>query len=320
VFNLSIIIPADGSQAALDNTLLTVLENRPAQCQVLVPHGTNYRDPYDLSDEVTFIRHTSHGLANLINAAVEASEAEIIHVLLSGSLACEGWTDCVLAQFSERAEVAAIAPSLLDPRDDRRLCAAGIRYGRGGVKRLAGARKTLPATGGKPLLVDGPLLHAAFIRRSVLKQIGGLRDDFGRHHIDTDLAARLRSAGYSCVHQPNCRVIGSCSIAPRGFHAARLAERLYWSHASHLRQAGALPCHALHVAGDLVRQLPRLTVVAALAGRICGLAQGIFLSAPPVAVPTEVDETISIRIDEAHWMPPPGPRPRTSTRRYSRTA
>ena len=315
MLKLSIIVPAHGPQEDLDNTLLTVLENRPPECEVLVPHPPDYVDPYDLSDEVTFVGSTGQqDLAALINAAVDTSHSDIIHVLLGGTLAREGWTDAACTQLRTEPRLAAIAPAILDIQDGRRLAAAGIHYGRGGVKRLVARGKRVHAITAKPVSVDGPLLQASFFRREVLVSLGGLRGEFGDFHIDTDLAARLRAAGMLCTSQPDSQVAGPIPKSPQGFHAARRAELLYWCHARRLRRHGALTCHGMHVLCDVLRQLPSPSVVTALLGRGCGLPQGLLGFAPSAnampdhvmpdnsatepAKPTAGDETISIHINE----------------------
>ena len=53
---LSIVIPAVTSAAELEETLLSVLENRPEQCEVIVALACEYDDPWNLRDEVTFVR------------------------------------------------------------------------------------------------------------------------------------------------------------------------------------------------------------------------------------------------------------------------
>ena len=52
---LSIVIPVLGDSQQLDDTLVSVLENRPANCEILVVHNEPYHDPYHLSDEVQFV-------------------------------------------------------------------------------------------------------------------------------------------------------------------------------------------------------------------------------------------------------------------------
>ena len=52
---LSIIIPVLGHSTRLDDTLVSVLENRPANCEIIVVHTEPYDDPYDLAGEVRFL-------------------------------------------------------------------------------------------------------------------------------------------------------------------------------------------------------------------------------------------------------------------------
>ena len=63
---LSIIIPCLGGGAEFDGTLVSVLQNRPADCEVIVAHTDDYGDPYALRGEVEFV----HGSAAVAIAPV----------------------------------------------------------------------------------------------------------------------------------------------------------------------------------------------------------------------------------------------------------
>jgi len=52
---LSIVIPCLGGAAEFDATLVSVLQHRPADCEVLVIHNEPYDDPYALGHEVRFV-------------------------------------------------------------------------------------------------------------------------------------------------------------------------------------------------------------------------------------------------------------------------
>ena len=52
---LSIVIPVLGNVEGLEDTLVSVLENRPVDCQIVVVLNRPYDDPYDLKDEVCFV-------------------------------------------------------------------------------------------------------------------------------------------------------------------------------------------------------------------------------------------------------------------------
>ena len=51
---LAIVITDGGSIESLESTLVSVLENRPPDCEVLVALAGPYADPYELSGEVRF--------------------------------------------------------------------------------------------------------------------------------------------------------------------------------------------------------------------------------------------------------------------------
>ena len=66
---LSIVIPCLGGAADFDGTLVSVLQNRPADCEVLVLHTEPYDDPYGLRNEVRFMESRG-SLVDLLNVAV----------------------------------------------------------------------------------------------------------------------------------------------------------------------------------------------------------------------------------------------------------
>src|SRR3954469_4194264 len=65
---LSIVIPCLGGAADFDATLVSVLQNRPGDCEVLVAHSEPYDDPYRLHGEVHFIHVEEHSTVGLLNA------------------------------------------------------------------------------------------------------------------------------------------------------------------------------------------------------------------------------------------------------------
>ena len=52
---LSIIIPASGSESRWERTLVSVLQNRPEDTEILVVVPGRYNDPYQLREEVRFV-------------------------------------------------------------------------------------------------------------------------------------------------------------------------------------------------------------------------------------------------------------------------
>ena len=71
---LSIVIPTPGDADALEETLLSVLENRPEGCEVVVALGCDYDDPWGIAEEVRFVRApVGAGLVECVNAGVAAT-------------------------------------------------------------------------------------------------------------------------------------------------------------------------------------------------------------------------------------------------------
>jgi hypothetical protein len=112
---LTILIPCLGGAAQFDSTLVSVLQNRPPQAEVLVVHTEEYDDPYDLRGEVCFLHCPSEAtIAGLINAGTGAATGHIIHVLTCGLEVEEGWTAAAIAHFSDE-DVAAVSPAIVGP-------------------------------------------------------------------------------------------------------------------------------------------------------------------------------------------------------------
>ncbi len=107
-----------------------------------------YDDPYALGDEVRFIQvPRGAGLIGAMNLGIGASRAAIVHLVTCGTTVREGWADAALARFDDNAEVAAVAPLVVDASGQPK--AAGMTYFAGGDYRLirisAGANGALSA-------------------------------------------------------------------------------------------------------------------------------------------------------------------------------
>ena len=74
---LTIILPALGSDTQLEETLVSVLQNRPDDSDVLVVHPGNYDDPYELAGEVNFLpMPAGSGLLACLNAAIQGADSQ----------------------------------------------------------------------------------------------------------------------------------------------------------------------------------------------------------------------------------------------------
>jgi hypothetical protein len=269
---LSIVIPCLGGAADFDGTLVSVLQNRPADCEVLVAHGEPYDDPYALGGEVRFLHAPRRSLVELINAAAEQSAGEIVHILACGLEVVEGWISAALPHFHD-GDVAAVSPIVLGP-DGKSVHAAGVRWSVGGARVVVRDQRVLAAGAGRRRMqILGPTLAAGFFRREVLLALGGFEPALGDELADIGLALDLEALGQISVCEPACQILRRSTVraGQRPLNDGRAAERLFFRHANRRGLAVSLAGHPLAVFSELLRG--RRTSLAAAAGRLLALGE-----------------------------------------------
>jgi len=271
---LSIIIPVLGSAARLETTLVSVLEKRPADCEIIVVLNAAYDDPYNLDGEVRFLQvPASMGLVESVNQGIQASTSPLVHLLASGFEVSEGWADAVLPLFKD-PRIGSVAPRIANVLDPRVVLAGGLEYScrRGRVVRDgAKANDSIDVQE-----VLGPLVQAAFYRRSALELVGGLPRAVGDNLADVDLALTLKYAGYKSLLEPRSTVLAMAGdlVPPRvGFRRGLAAERLFWRAAPIVGWAKSIAAHPAGVVGDIVSALPGLRALSGLLGRLVACVQ-----------------------------------------------
>ena len=266
---LSILIPVANKLERLEDTLISLLENRPAGCQIVVVLSEPYADPYQLKDEVCFVESPRNAcLAESINFGFATCRAPIVHVLSCGLEVSPGWTDQVLARFNDR-KVAAVAPLVLQRRDENRIISAGVRYSPGGAaSRLRFGKSPAQAAPDKGEFFGADIL-AAFYRRSAWDAVGGLNTAIGGHLCGVDLALALHFAGYRCVGEDSCRIFGdpADALGASRLGRGRDAERLFWTWASRMGRKRALAAHATLLTAECLKSVVRPYTIIDLCGR-----------------------------------------------------
>lgn len=269
---LSIVIPCLGGAAEFDGALVSVLQNRPANCEVIVAHTQDYDDPYNLRGEVEFIHLPEGGPIDLLNAALEQASGEIIHFLGCGLQTTDGWTEPALAHFDD-PQVAAVAPVVLAV-DRHTVLSAGVGWSAGGSRFvISDQRVTSPGNGRLRAKILGPTLAAAFYRRDVLQALDGFDAAIGIDLADVSVALALESLGQLHVSEPNSQLIrptGHEAAYSGEFARSRDAERLFWRHRSRHNTALATALHPFTCTLDLLRAKAPLF---ALLGRLRAIAE-----------------------------------------------
>lgn len=272
---LSIVITCPGGAAEFEGTLVSVLQNRPADCEVLVVHGEPYDDPYALDSEVRFIRGSGAGFVPMANAGLQQATGDVIHMIGCDVTAQEGWADAALAHFDDE-DVAAVSPIVL-AGDGQRVHSAGLRWTLGGARKIVSdQRALLPGAGRLRSRILGPALTAGFYRREVLAALGGFDGSLGETLADVDMALAIRELGLLHVCEPGSRLLrcdDSATVSAGGFSAGRSAERVFWRYAATRGTILAAGFHGATVVADALRQAPQLGALTSLIGRAIALCE-----------------------------------------------
>jgi hypothetical protein len=196
VCRLSIIVPYDRDEAAFETTLVSVLENRPEFCEVLVVHDGTYTDPFELEDEVRFVIAPHSDRLALLRAGVRESLGRIVHILGEGARATEDWSEQPLELF-ESSDVGSVSPVLRDLSAGGTVVAAGWRDSRHGLRRAVAAGSRSPSRR-QCAAVDGAYLSGSFWRRATLDRLLELPIGHAQEVADYVWAATARRAGWKC--------------------------------------------------------------------------------------------------------------------------
>jgi hypothetical protein len=256
VSRLAIIIPLCGDAESFEDTLVSVLQNRPGDSEIQVVTPGRYDDPYDLADELTFVAAPAGaGLIEQLNLGFQVSRSEVVHVIQCGVEASDGWTDAVLTHFAEPG-VGAVAPLIVDRREER-IISAGVQAGPAGCRRevLAGAAHA-PRSLARACCL-GPSLLAGFWRKSAWERAGGFDTGIDDAAADLDVALTLRKLGYTCQFESASRLIRGLGARPSApsWRNGLVSENVYWKHTR--RTFRARVRRALHLAAALAAAVPR---------------------------------------------------------------
>ena len=273
MLRLSIVIPVLGDQKPLDDTLVSILENRPANCELLVVHNEPYNDPYELADEVQFLQAPSGaGFVECLNLGLSASRAPVVHLLACGVEVRPGWADAALQHF-RNPDVAAVAAVLLHHDDHQTVVSAGLGYRAEGVVCRVGSGSAADQVGEAEDELCGPDALAGFYRRSAIEAVGGFSPSVADTLVTIHVALALRQAGFRCVVEPDCQAkVDAAAVRDKtGFRHGRDSERLFWRWASTHGRVRSMAAHTALVAGECVVGLWRPFMLLQLAGRAVGM-------------------------------------------------
>ncbi len=270
-----------GDLKRFEDTLVSVLENQPERSDVVVVLNRPYDDPYQLEGEVKFAETRpaptsgyppgapGGDLVDSFACGLAASDGAVVHVIAAGFEATPGWADAALARFAE-ADVAAVAPVVVDREHPDRILSAGLRWTRGGSIGRIAAGKRLERFAADDRALCGPELAAAFYRRDVLETVETLPHHGSELAAAADLALAVRKAGYCAVQEPGCvtTATGERFASAGAWREGVAGERLFrrWAAVPGWKRAWA--AHLGLVAWECLQLPLRPSNLARLGGRL----------------------------------------------------
>lgn len=258
---ISIVIPASGSQTNIDDTLVSVLENRPTSCEILLAHPEAYVDPYQLDDEIRLVPCPQSDTLSLLNWGCLAANGDVIHTLCPGIMATAGWCEAAMDAFYDDVHLGSLAPTISLPQGHARVC--GIRYHAGqGKEFVSKSRRRVLA----------PLIQSGFYLRAAMHFMRGFDPQYG-DLADVELGLRMYSADYRAIASDAVHVESSLAIKPqtmRGFRAGQIRGRLFHQ----AKSFGLATSQGLALCGEPLRNGFGLGAFTGLMGRLaCGSAE-----------------------------------------------
>lgn len=281
---LACILPVLGSPADMEPTLVSLLEHRPADCEILLVFNQPYSDPYNLAGEVRMLTAPPRAdLIDCVNLALQLVESPYIHLLSVGVTVTPGWTEPALACFQD-PHVALVAPAIMNADRPDELLAAGWRYApaNGATVETGGdlgsERETLSLSERRSSMVVGPLWQAAFYRTMALELLGArIPRESGTAWWDVDLALMLRHAGYRAESALSSRVLVAPAAiertVPTGYFSGRCAEQLYRRNTAQADWVERYCLHPARCVAEALRSFWRPSAWLELAGRAAVLGQ-----------------------------------------------
>jgi len=109
---LSIIVPHLHDDSGLELTLLSILESRESDFEIVIAHDGHYRDPYRLDQDEAILIESESGASftNQLNLAVASACSPIIQVILPGCVVNAHWCDEALHLMSDKSVSAVCLP------------------------------------------------------------------------------------------------------------------------------------------------------------------------------------------------------------------
>ncbi len=198
MLRLSIVVPYRSEDQRFEDTLLSILENRPKDSEVIVVDDGSYADPYDLSDEVCFVStQPGASLTEKLNSGVLVAKASFVCNLLDGMLVAGNWAEPALRHLtSGMADVVSPSVNLHSRSGLRTIFGLDCNHLNSDTLRRGKPLATSPARGVTPTIAGG------FYRKKALLAVNGWSTCLSSMAADVELGMLLTEAGVCAICEP----------------------------------------------------------------------------------------------------------------------
>jgi hypothetical protein len=198
VLRLSIIVLHQDDDAKLENTLLSLLENRNEKHhEIILVHDGSYSDPYRLSeDEVQLIDSSgSDGIIGQINLAISIARSPNVQVLFPGVTVEANWSDEAIRQLANPGIACVGTPCKLDHENK-------TIYG---LDQRALPHRRFVQKQNEPA---APMLCGTIFRKKTLQLVGGLNATLPREGAEIELQLLFAAMELESSISPTSRLSG----------------------------------------------------------------------------------------------------------------
>ena len=199
---LSIIVPYLLDDSELEQTLISILENRGRNLELIIVHDGRYSDPHGLDQDEAVLIETKQGtsLTSQLNLAIASACSPYIQVLSPGVEVNEGWYDEAL-EILEHGPVAAVCQPISCTDSN------GILTG------LAAASFPHRRVTGTASEVGSPLMVGSVFRKRVLNAVGGWMEQSSREVAEVEMGLLLSALELEIAIAENVGIHAASRVA-----------------------------------------------------------------------------------------------------------
>lgn len=173
------------------------------------------------------------------NRAIKELSAEInwIALLNPDAYPTANWLEEMVSAIVNYPEYVFFGSKLICENEPHLLDGTGDAYHISGKAWRMNHRQSITLVNNKAEEIFSPCAAAALYRRDIYEEVGGFDENFFCYYEDTDLAFRLRLAGYKCYYIPSAIVFhtGSATTTRHSdFYTYHGHRNLVWTYAKNM--------------------------------------------------------------------------------------